>query len=444
MAIRKFASQFLDSMSALDGSISDTLGNGSLKETHREALYEKQEFTKYKKESYPKSDEVKAFIYDAIRPNALFENDEEAELIELIDLFKPVTKKKGQCIIKQGDKGDTFYVVESGELSIQVKSGKGKDSKLMNCGHYSRGAAFGELALIFDSPRAATVTAKGNVKLWCLERQAYRLRIGQLRYKEREEKLDFIRRCKIRGRDFCDLFDASQIEDLSYVVKTDKYKEGSVVLREGEVNDTLYIVRSGHVERSKRSQDGKIGSVREGQAFGTNALLGAMASPETYIATTDVLVYYLTHADFESMCGTMQDVLDGRSITRSVMRSSSKHTFKTSLTMDQRYTNVKLDDLSFFNVLGRGAFGKVILVQAKKNKKVFALKAQSKHHIMKKGQTEHVLNEYRIMKKLDHPNVLNVSHSNPSQYLLIGTSVSHSLFLRFIVHCKMIATSFFC
>lgn len=50
----------------------------------------------------------------------------------------------------------------------------------------------------------------------------------------------------------------------------------------------------------------------------------------------------------------------------------------------------------------------VILVQHKKNKKVFALKAQSKHYILKKGQTEHVLNEYRIMKELEHPNILNI------------------------------------
>lgn len=411
ITIRRYAKQYLEGMSALEESSDDT-GDGVFKESHRGALYDKQDFTKYKKESYPKSDEVKAFIYDAIRPNALFENDEEAELVELIDLFKPVSKKKGQTVIRQGEKGDTFYVVQSGSLSIQVQSGKGKDTRVMNCGQYSKGAAFGELALIFDSPRAATITATSTCQLWCLERQAYRLRIGQLRYKEREDKLNFIRGCTLRGRNFCDIFDASQIEDLSCVVKTDKYKQGSVLMREGEVSDTLYIIRSGTVERFKRSHDGKIGSLNEGQTFGTNALLRVMPSPETYIASTDVVVYYLTHHDFETMCGTMQDVLDGRSISRSVMRtSSSKHTYKTSMTMDQRYTNVTIADLTFFNVLGRGAFGKVILVQAKKNKKVFALKAQSKHHILKKGQTEHVLNEYRIMKKLDHPNLLNVSLS---------------------------------
>ena len=404
-----YAKQFLNGMLTLDGDCSHNAGNEVFDETHRGALYDKQDFTSYKKESYPKSEETHAFIYDACRTNALFDDNDETELVELVDLFKPIHKKKGQNVIKQGEKGDTFYVVESGELSIQVTTGDDKKSITMNCGHYSKGAAFGELALIFDSPRAATITATTDVVLWCLERQMYRLRIGQMRFEEREEKLNFLRGCKFQGRDFCDIFDSSQIEDLSYVIKTDKFKQGSVVLREGEENNTLYIVRSGKVDRFNRSKDGKTGSVYEGEAFGINALLKTAASPESFIAASDIEVYYLMHNDFESMVGTMQDALDGKSLTRSVIRKSSRHTFKTSMTMDQRYTNLTLDDLVFFNVLGRGAFGKVVLVQSKANKKVFALKAQSKHYILKKGQTEHVLNEYRIMKKLEHPNILNVS-----------------------------------
>ena len=69
---------------------------------------------------------------------------------------------------------------------------------------------------------------------------------------------------------------------------------------------------------------------------------------------------------------------------------------------------MSLTDLKLYNVLGRGAFGKVFLVQSKSNKKVFALKAQSKHNILRKGKADHILNEYRIMKLLDHPNILGI------------------------------------
>jgi len=403
--VRIYAKEILDSMSAFEGDVSENATDDTVKESNRGAIYEKQDVANYHKISYPKSEEVKALIYDAIRPNALFENDQESELIDIIDLFQPINKKKGECIINEGDEGDKFYVVESGGLSIEKHIGMGQ---IMNCGTYSKGSAFGEIALMFDSPRAATITATTDVKLWSIDRQTYRLRIGQLRFLEREERINFLRGCTIQNRAFNVLFDSSQIEDLVCVIKNDTLKQGSVLIREGEVNDTLYIVKSGRVDRFQQSQ--KVGSIQEGEGFGINALLKPKASPETVVAATDVNVYYLTYDDFESMVGSMEDVLDGKSVSRRTMLKvpSSRNSYKTSMTMDQRYTNVSLTDLKLYNVLGRGAFGKVFLVQSKSNKKVFALKAQSKHNILRKGKADHILNEYRIMKMLDHPNILGI------------------------------------
>lgn len=331
--VRKYAKEILDSMSAFEGDVSENASDDTVKESNRGAIYEKQDVANYHKISYPKSEEVKALIYDAIRPNALFENDQESELIDIIDLFQPINKKKGECIINEGDEGDKFYVVESGELSIQKHIGMGQ---VMNCGTYSKGSAFGEIALMFDSPRAATITATTDVKLWSIDRQTYRLRIGQLRFLEREERINFLRGCTIQNRAFNVLFDSSQIEDLVCVIKNDTLKQGSVLIREGEVNDTLYIVKSGRVDRFQQSQ--KVGSsefrliqtkmytsivahfnicfccyqlgylVQEGEGFGINALLKPKASPETVVAATDVNVYYLTYDDFESMVGSMEDV----------------------------------------------------------------------------------------------------------------------------------------
>lgn len=289
--------------------------------------------------------------------------------------------------------------MEYGELSIFVTVGDSYKSEV-KVGGYSVGSAFGELALVFDSPRAATIKATTDCKLWTLERLAYRGLIGQIRFRQREEKLDFLRHCKFQERSFMDVFDGSQIEDLSIAIKTDQYEQGGVILREGEMNDTLYVVRSGVVSYAK-------GKIEEMQAFGANALLKSSPSHHTYTAETAVVVYYLTRKDLETMVGQLQDCLDGKSVSRSMIKNSSKRTIKTSMTMDQRY-NLNLEDLKFFNKLGKGAFGTVMLVQSKQNKKVFALKALSKDRIVKKGQAEHVLNEFRIMKECDHPSILGM------------------------------------
>ena len=60
-----------------------------------------------------------------------------------------------------GDPGDNFYVVTSGELDAFIKAGGDEPIQ-----EYRQGDSFGELALLYNSPRAATVTAKTTSRVW--------------------------------------------------------------------------------------------------------------------------------------------------------------------------------------------------------------------------------------------------------------------------------------
>lgn len=405
--IRKFAREYLDRVDVVDDPSKEAGDDGAV----RGALYDKQDFSSFKKVSYEKSEATRSLIYDAIRSNVLFEYDTPVEMLEIIDVFKPQTFSAGQTVIRQGDEGTEFYVVEKGELGIQVSvkgEGGGRESQL-KVGDYSAGSAFGELALIFGSPRAATITATTDCKLWSLERAAYRSVISQLRFEEHNEKRKFISMCVVNDKRFSDIFDGSQIEDLTIATKMDTYEEGEVILREGEMGDTFYVLKSGRVETFRTLSSGKEGhgTLDIKMSFGTTSLLKNIPSPQTYKATSRVEVYYLMKQDYEDILGSFQDALDGNTVARSVVRSESKKTIKTSMSMETKY-ELKLEELETFNVLGRGAFGQVRLVQSKSTKKVFALKAQSKHYIEKKGQKEHVLNEYRIMKEIENPHILGI------------------------------------
>lgn len=68
--------------------------------------------------------------------------------------------------IHTGDEGDNFYVIDSGEVEVYVNN-----QIVLNI---SEGGSFGELALIYGTPRAATVKAKTDVKLWGIDRLSYR------------------------------------------------------------------------------------------------------------------------------------------------------------------------------------------------------------------------------------------------------------------------------
>ena len=80
----------------------------------------------------------------------------------LLDAFQGLRFLPGARIIKQGDIGKSFYFLQSGACTISVH-GQGVVSRA------GPGDCFGELALLYDSPRAATVEAVSRCHCWSLE-----------------------------------------------------------------------------------------------------------------------------------------------------------------------------------------------------------------------------------------------------------------------------------
>ena len=372
----------------------------------RDALYDKQDLSTFVK--IQKTADVQSLIYDAIKPNALFEIFANEEIMQIIDVFKPETFKDGKVIIRQGDMGSEFYVVESGELIEQVEGGVSKARV------YARGDAFGEVALVFGSPSAATITATTDVRVWILERNVYSSVISSIRREQYQEKQEFLRDCLVGDRPFFTIFDFHQIEDLAIATKVDNFEEGEVILREGGIVETFYIVRSGTIEMYKTNRAGKdekAGTIDEGKCFGTTALLKQVGSPYTYRASSRVKVFYLTRHDFESIIGSVKDAFENNtvmpSVSRSIWRDASRSTIATSSSQQSLY-KCNLDDLNIYNVLGHGAFGHVMLVQSKKSKRLFALKAQAKHNICRKKLQDRILNEFVIATQVEHKNLLRI------------------------------------
>merc|ERR1719413_108517 len=83
------------------------------------------------------------------------------------DACQPVEFKANQPIIKQGDKGDEFFVIRSGEASVTVKDENGVSTKLAQL---KGGDYFGERALLVDEPRTATITADSALSAYKISR----------------------------------------------------------------------------------------------------------------------------------------------------------------------------------------------------------------------------------------------------------------------------------
>jgi cAMP-dependent protein kinase regulator len=102
----------------------------------------------------------------------LFKTLEPYERSKIADALETRKYPAGSTIIKEGDVGDKFYILESGEAEAQVRGVSGSVK------NYKKGDYFGELALLEDKPRAATVLSKTEVKVATLGKDGFQRLLG--------------------------------------------------------------------------------------------------------------------------------------------------------------------------------------------------------------------------------------------------------------------------
>ncbi|TNN85547.1 cAMP-dependent protein kinase type II-alpha regulatory subunit [Liparis tanakae] len=117
---------------------------------------------------HPKTDEQRLRLQDACRDILLFKTLEQEQFSEVLDGMFEVLVKAQEHIIDQGDDGDNFYVIENGVYDIFVQ----KDKVSVCVGKYDNKGSFGELALMYNTPRAATIMATQDGALWGLGDEA--------------------------------------------------------------------------------------------------------------------------------------------------------------------------------------------------------------------------------------------------------------------------------
>jgi len=263
-------------------------------------VYTEDDASTYEKKIVPKDAATMAALTKAISKNVLFAHLDEAERSEIFDAMFPVKHKAEECIITQGDEGDNFYVIDQGTVDIFVNG-----NHVLSV---SDGASFGELALIYGTPRAATVKAKTDVSLWGIDRSSYRRILMGSTIRKRKMYEEFLNKVDIlKGLDDWErLTIADALESV-------QFEDGDVIMKQGDPGDEFYIILEGSAQVMQKPSEDKdaveVGFLGPSDYFGEIALLLSRPRAATVIAKGKLKCARLDRARFERVLGPCGDIL---------------------------------------------------------------------------------------------------------------------------------------
>ncbi|XP_055942513.1 cGMP-dependent protein kinase, isozyme 2 forms cD4/T1/T3A/T3B-like isoform X2 [Argiope bruennichi] len=344
-----------------------------------------QELIQTKYQEYPKSDRSKELIQKAILDNDFMKNLETIQIKEITDCMCPVEYAKDSLIIKEGDYGSVVYVMEEGKVEVS-KEGK----FLCNMGP---GKVFGELAILYNCTRTATVKAVMDCKLWAIERQCFQtimMRTGLVRQAEYTNFLKSVPTFRNLSEDV--------LIKIADVLEEAVYNEGDYIVRQGARGDTFFIISKGKVKVTMRSteidEEKFIRYLQRGDFFGEKALQGEDVRTANIIADDPdgVTCLVIDRDYFNRLISNINEIRE----------KNYDEIQPVKRKIDDDILKLKLSDLRIVTTLGVGGFGRVELVQvANDPTKAFALKIMKKAQIVETRQQQHIMSEKNIMEEVD-------------------------------------------
>ncbi|NWZ99060.1 KAP0 kinase, partial [Nesospiza acunhae] len=287
-------------------------------------VYTEEDAASYVRKVIPKDYKTMAALAKAIEKNVLFTHLDDNERSDIFDAMFPVTYIAGETVIQQGnlvynqfffsslgDEGDNFYVVDQGEMDVYVNSEWATS--------VGEGGSFGELALIYGTPRAATVKAKTNVKLWGIDRDSYR----RILMASSPQNLALCFGNTLRKRNMYEKF-LSKVSILESLDKWERltvadalepvqFEDGQKIVVQGEPGDEFFIILEGTAavlqRRSENEEFVEVGRLGPSDYFGEIALLMNRPRAATVVARGPLKCVKLDRPRFERVLGPCSDIL---------------------------------------------------------------------------------------------------------------------------------------
>ncbi|XP_066535037.1 cGMP-dependent protein kinase 2 isoform X2 [Hoplias malabaricus] len=352
--------------------------------------------TSKEREHIRKDSSTKKLINEAIMNNDFLKKLEPQHIREMVDcMFEKIFKAK-QMVIKEGEPGNYLYVLAEGLLEV-IQNGK-------LLGQMQPGTAFGELAILYNCKRTATVKAVTQSHIWALDRQMFQSIMMRSTQARHEEYFSFLRSVSL-------LKDLPE-EKLAKIVDcldVDSFDKGDYIIREGEEGNTFFIIAKGEVSVTQSTEGcpepQEIKTLGVGDYFGEKALISEDVRSANIIAKeNDTQCLVVDRDNFNQMVGTYEELQAYlREYVEQLSLSDERRNAVMQSPLHERVPEAPelrnlrekaahlsscsfLQELHIVATLGVGGFGRVELCIKKK-------------HIVDTRQQEHIYSEKNILQQ---------------------------------------------
>ncbi|GAA51110.1 cGMP-dependent protein kinase, isozyme 1 [Clonorchis sinensis] len=345
---------------------------------------------------HPKDARSSHLIREAIENNEFLRHLDESQVEEIVKCMYKKHIAQGAYVIREGQTGDALYVVAEGVMEVT------KNDQIL--GRMDVGRAFGELALLYNCNRTASVRAVTQASAWTLDRHVFQQIMMSSCLHRHEENFNFLKSVPALKS-----LPVAKMHKLADVLETVYYGPDEYIIREGEIGETFFIIQSGKVRVTKSVGDSQkskeIRQLYAGDCFGEKALYNSEKRSANVISMeSGVYLLSLDRSNFIHLIGDLNEI---KSKNYDKVEDRATHPTQDEEALEYREVpgepseEVKLTDLERVAVLGVGGFGCVdLVVWTKDPSRSFALKRMKKHHIVQTRQQEHICSERQIMLQL--------------------------------------------
>ena len=310
-------------------------------------FYNKKE--KFVPKVIPKNDEQMNRIKGKIISSFIFSSLEKKDLDIVINAMEEKRYKLDDKVIIQGEDGDCLYIVETGSLKCYKTFNSDNTPKLLKT--YEPGDSFGELALLYNCPRAATIICSSDESiLWSLDRETFNHIVKDAAQKKREKYENFL-----KNVDILSTIDSYELGQICDSLKDGYYKKDDYIIREGELGDVFYILEEGTCNATKTLEPGKpetvIKELKEGDYFGERALLKGEPRYANIIVTSEnAKVISLDRLSFNRLLGPILEILKRNVDKYQVYCISNNNTIENNEINENNKNNIEIENKENNNV----------------------------------------------------------------------------------------------